>query len=372
MVWSLEHFRNYLLGRSFVVRTDHRALLSALKSNRGNKTTFSRLARWVDRLLPFTFTLVHIPSKSMAWADYMSRQPTGKAQPISSYDKTFSFAVRSHVMAALLPFISAPGARCATKSKQSFSRNQSPFVCTQDADRKQHIICHLSHSSPRIHSCLSPPHSTMRSPFKFLSTWTRGSQAISLRPLAPTTALWWTSLLRHPPLQPTFLPRPTPLRRLSLSFRLSPNYPLNLLLLPLRPWQCPSRRRHHPLQPLRPHNSIRPLWTPLSLPSMRDTLHSTILTLLPTPTPPYVSNNSPRPSLKHSPNPTMNSNRSCKLFVLATQLIELPSPNTGDLSWTIYTSLMIVFSSRKKSSFPWPFATLSWRICIPNTVAPAV
>ncbi len=48
VVWATEHFKNYLLGRSFTIRTDHRALLSALKSNRGNKTSFSRLARWID------------------------------------------------------------------------------------------------------------------------------------------------------------------------------------------------------------------------------------------------------------------------------------------------------------------------------------
>ncbi len=35
VVWSIEHFKNYLLGRYFTIRTDHRALLSALKSIAG-------------------------------------------------------------------------------------------------------------------------------------------------------------------------------------------------------------------------------------------------------------------------------------------------------------------------------------------------
>ena len=61
VVWSVEHFKNYVFGRHFTIRTDHRALLSALKSNRGNKTTFSRLARWVDRLLPYSFEVFHVP-----------------------------------------------------------------------------------------------------------------------------------------------------------------------------------------------------------------------------------------------------------------------------------------------------------------------
>ncbi len=86
VVWSVEHSRNYLYGRDFEVRTDHRALLSTLKSNRGNKTQYSRLVRWVDRLLPFNFTIEHIPGKMIGWADYLSRHPVGEAKPISKYD----------------------------------------------------------------------------------------------------------------------------------------------------------------------------------------------------------------------------------------------------------------------------------------------
>ena len=50
VVWSLEHFKHYLQGSEFTLQTDHQALLTALKENRGNKTYQSRLTRWVDRL----------------------------------------------------------------------------------------------------------------------------------------------------------------------------------------------------------------------------------------------------------------------------------------------------------------------------------
>ena len=65
VVWSCEHFRNYLFGSSFTVQTDHRALLSVLKENRANKTCQSRLTRWLDRLLPFEFIIEHIPGSKM-------------------------------------------------------------------------------------------------------------------------------------------------------------------------------------------------------------------------------------------------------------------------------------------------------------------
>ena len=47
-----------------------------LRSNRGNKTFSSRLTRWVDRLLPFEFEVVHVAGRTLGMADYQSRHPT--------------------------------------------------------------------------------------------------------------------------------------------------------------------------------------------------------------------------------------------------------------------------------------------------------
>ncbi len=105
-----------MLGRYFTIRTDHRALLSALKSNRGNKTSFSRLARWVDRILPFTFDFEHIAGKNMGWADYMSRHPSGKAHAISPYDQSFSIAK----IGKLKPMLQ----QCKIKRKQTTNEHR--------------------------------------------------------------------------------------------------------------------------------------------------------------------------------------------------------------------------------------------------------
>ena len=60
VVWGAEYFRNYILGRSFTVITDHKALISLLNgNNKKNKTLFSRLTRWLDRLIPFDFVIEH-------------------------------------------------------------------------------------------------------------------------------------------------------------------------------------------------------------------------------------------------------------------------------------------------------------------------
>ena len=82
VVWSLEHCKYYLFGSHFTLLTNHQALLSALKNNRGNKTYQSRLTRWVDRLLTFHFKVEHLAGKDMGFADYLSlhpnSQPTGE------------------------------------------------------------------------------------------------------------------------------------------------------------------------------------------------------------------------------------------------------------------------------------------------------
>ena len=43
---------------------------------KGNITFSSTLTRFVDRLLPFDFTVVHTPGRTLGMADYTSRHPS--------------------------------------------------------------------------------------------------------------------------------------------------------------------------------------------------------------------------------------------------------------------------------------------------------
>ena len=76
VVWAIEHFKNYVYGEKFGVVSDHKALQSVLKVNKGNKTFSSRLTRWVDRLLPFDFSVIHAPVRTIGLADYLSQHPS--------------------------------------------------------------------------------------------------------------------------------------------------------------------------------------------------------------------------------------------------------------------------------------------------------
>ena len=89
VVWSVDRSKHYLLGKEFVIATDHKALVSVLDENRSNKTYQSRLTRWVDRLLPYQFKVVHIPGRNIGIVDYVSRDPKGEPWPESEFDEKF-------------------------------------------------------------------------------------------------------------------------------------------------------------------------------------------------------------------------------------------------------------------------------------------
>ena len=75
--------------------TDHRALLSILKEHRSNKSYNSRLSRWIDRLLPYNFTIEHMTGAKMGLVDYISRNPFARAKKLSTYDEHFVVATIS-------------------------------------------------------------------------------------------------------------------------------------------------------------------------------------------------------------------------------------------------------------------------------------
>ena len=100
VVWGAEYFQNFILGRNFSIVTDHKALISLLNgNNKKNKTMFSRLTRWLDRLSPFDFR--HKPGAKIGLVDYLSRHPSREATPISTHDNMFTVAKINLIRTAL-------------------------------------------------------------------------------------------------------------------------------------------------------------------------------------------------------------------------------------------------------------------------------
>ena len=70
VVRGVEHFEVYLLGKEFVVQTDHRALQFLQTSCHLN----GRLTRWALRLQEFSFSIKYRPGSKHQNADGFSRQ----------------------------------------------------------------------------------------------------------------------------------------------------------------------------------------------------------------------------------------------------------------------------------------------------------
>lgn len=71
VVWALELYRPYLLGSPFKVTviSDHSALPGLLKT----KQPTGILARWIEKLSEFDFTIVYRPGRTNQGPDFLSR-----------------------------------------------------------------------------------------------------------------------------------------------------------------------------------------------------------------------------------------------------------------------------------------------------------
>ena len=71
VVYFVKYYRPYLLGREFIIRTDH----SALQWLRSTPEPIGQQARWLEILEEFNYKVEHRPGKKHNNADSLSRRP---------------------------------------------------------------------------------------------------------------------------------------------------------------------------------------------------------------------------------------------------------------------------------------------------------
>ena len=76
VVRAVEHFRMFLLGRKFLLRTDHSALRNLL---RRDLPRTSRVERWILRLSEYNSKIEYQKGQDNVMADVLSRFPFAKA-----------------------------------------------------------------------------------------------------------------------------------------------------------------------------------------------------------------------------------------------------------------------------------------------------
>ena len=69
VVFFVQYYRQYLLGRRFSVRSDHQALVWLFSM----KEPISKIARWIEILAPFDFCIEYRPGSKQSHCDALSR-----------------------------------------------------------------------------------------------------------------------------------------------------------------------------------------------------------------------------------------------------------------------------------------------------------
>jgi hypothetical protein len=76
IVFAVKKYRQYLLGRNFTLRTDHRPLTAIFNERSGvPQMASSRVKRWALILSAYDYNVEYIPTKENGCADFLSRAP---------------------------------------------------------------------------------------------------------------------------------------------------------------------------------------------------------------------------------------------------------------------------------------------------------
>jgi len=88
VVKAVRKWRPYLLGRSFVIKTDHRSLKYLLEQ----RLTMPSQARWLPKIMGFDYTIQYRKGKENQGADALSRvaafQFHALSLPLTDWSKT--------------------------------------------------------------------------------------------------------------------------------------------------------------------------------------------------------------------------------------------------------------------------------------------
>jgi len=74
IIFGIQKFRRYLIGKKVNIMTDHKPLLSIIKSVK-NGTSSQRITRWIHNLFQFDFCITYLPGRLNIMADALTRAP---------------------------------------------------------------------------------------------------------------------------------------------------------------------------------------------------------------------------------------------------------------------------------------------------------
>ena len=198
--WAAEKFSDYLLGKHFVMETDHKPLVSLL----GNKNLDNlppRVLRFRLRLSRFMYTMEHVPGKFLYTADALSRSlaPLDDNGDISSRD------VDCFVNAMILSLPASPDRLQIYKTAQAEDKicQQISSFCKEGwpdqlvRSKQLHPYWGARHKFTTVDglllygSCIVVPSSLQEETLNKIHTGHLGVQKCLLR---SRTSVWWPGM----------------------------------------------------------------------------------------------------------------------------------------------------------------------------------
>jgi len=127
VIFSLRKFKEYLYGIHFTLLTDHRALVFLLAKKHDNLT----LNAWLDVLLEYNFTVVHIPGIKNTLPDALSRSPA--FEPVVNQLSSLTLSTTSTSRQTVAP--SPPILPSKEEKRSTIKPERVPFI-------PSHIVGH--------------------------------------------------------------------------------------------------------------------------------------------------------------------------------------------------------------------------------------
>ena len=94
ITWASELFADYLIGLEFHIETNHKPLVPLL-SSRNLEDLPARVQRFGMRMMRFTYSISHVPGKSLYTADTLSRAPL--VRPLNQEEEKLEANIQAYV-----------------------------------------------------------------------------------------------------------------------------------------------------------------------------------------------------------------------------------------------------------------------------------
>ena len=122
-----KHFKHYLYGRQFLLRTDHSSLRWLMRF----KNPDGQLARWLEVLSEYDMKIEHRPGRQHQNADALSRLPCKQCGFHEDWEKEESN----------IPKVQVVGASIKTENNHQYIKNDDPITIAELQDGDSDISC---------------------------------------------------------------------------------------------------------------------------------------------------------------------------------------------------------------------------------------